>query len=165
MLIRRAIISDIPCIREIFTETIKTINLKDYTVEEAEDWASCGESIVLWENFLGEHEFWVAEFQGELVGFSSINSAGYIHSLYVHKNFQSRGIASALYSQIEQLALQRNISSLSSDVSITALPFFQQRGFVILKEQMSKAKRLYLKNYLVEKSLELPRNEFQSKSI
>ncbi len=36
---------DIPAMRDLFRSTVLNINLKDYTKEEVEDWASCGNSV------------------------------------------------------------------------------------------------------------------------
>ena len=46
--IRRLAAQDIPEMRELFRATVLTVNSKDYTKEEVEDWASCGDSVEHW---------------------------------------------------------------------------------------------------------------------
>ena len=54
--IRRLAAQDIPEMRKLFRATVLTVNSKDYTKEEVEDWASCGDSVEHWkELFLHEH--------------------------------------------------------------------------------------------------------------
>ena len=50
--------------------------------------------------------------------------------------FQAMGIASALIKEIEQQALQKNISKIFAEVSITAKSFFLKRGFRVTKNQI-----------------------------
>ena len=40
-----------------------------------------------------------------------------------------------------------------SEKTITARPFFEKRGYQVVKEQLAKANRLYLTNYVMEKRL------------
>lgn len=40
--IRQANLSDIPALKELYQNTVLTVNRKDYTAEEVKDWASCG---------------------------------------------------------------------------------------------------------------------------
>ena len=39
---RPATVTDIPELKELFCSTVLTVNARDYTAEEAADWASCG---------------------------------------------------------------------------------------------------------------------------
>ena len=42
--------------------------------------------------------------QSQIVGFSSITHQGYLHSMFVHKDFQGKGIATILLNEIERYA-------------------------------------------------------------
>ena len=55
-----------------------------------------------------------------LVGFGDIDKTGYLDRLFVHADYQRKGIATAICNQLEQ-AVQGNITT---DASITAKPFF-----------------------------------------
>lgn len=151
---RTAAHSDIPELRSLFTETVLTINRKDYTQDEVEDWASCGEAAAHWEDLLGRLHFIVAtESGGRIAGFTSISDEGYLHSMFVHRDLQGKGIATALLSRAEEYARSHGIPCMKSDVSITARPFFERHGYTVEKEQKAKARLLYMTNFRMTKAL------------
>ena len=151
---RRATLKDIGEIRKLFQDTVLTVNSKDYTPTETADWAACGDSTEHWTLLINGQHFIVATLPNEgIVGFASIRNDGYLHSMYVHKDHQGEGVASFLLNIIEDYALRNGIREITSDVSITALPFFKRKGFTVEKEQKAKATRLELTNYKMRKTL------------
>ncbi|KKB46523.1 hypothetical protein HMPREF1212_04018 [Parabacteroides sp. HGS0025] len=152
--IRQANLSDIPALKELYQNTVLTVNRKDYTAEEVKDWASCGADAAHWDELLKEQHYVVAENEkGVIVGFASVNDAGYMHALFVHKDFQHQGIASSLYKYLEIYAKEKGAKKLTSEVSITAKPFFEKQGFQVDEEQKRKANQLCLINYKMSKEL------------
>jgi putative acetyltransferase len=152
--IRQASRSDIPVLKELYQNTVLTVNRKDYTAEEVEDWASCGDDAAHWVELFEEQHCVVAENEkGVIVGFSSVNDAGYIHMLFVHKDFQHQGIATSLYKYIEVCAKGEGAKKITSEVSITAKAFFEKQGFQVDEEQKRKANQLCLTNYKMSKQL------------
>lgn len=153
--IREAVVSDIPALKELYQDTILTVNRKDYSAEEVEDWASCGDDTAHLAESFAEQQYIVAETgEGRIVGFASINDTGYMHTLFVHKDFQHRGIATALYQVLEKYAREKGAGKITSEVSITARPFFEKQGFVVDEEQKRKANKLHLTNYKMSKVLD-----------
>lgn len=152
--IRTASLSDIPVLKELYQNTVLTVNRKDYSAAEVEDWASCGDDIAHLQKSFTEQYYIVAENQKQkIVGFTSINDEGYMHTLFVHKDFQHQGVATLLYQYLEAYAQEKRIEKITSEVSITAKPFFEKQGFRIDEEQMRKANELYLKNYKMSKTI------------
>lgn len=152
--IRNAESKDIEVLQKIFKDTILSININDYSINEAKDWASCGNNIKRWKELITSHYFIVAEtYKKQIIGFSSISRDGYINSMFVHKDFQRIGIATTLLNEMELYARTRKIKKLTSEVSITAINFFQKNRYIIVKEQKRKANKMFLTNYLVEKYL------------
>jgi putative acetyltransferase len=101
-----------------------------------------------------EQHYIVAENDNtEIVGFASINDAGYMHTLFVHKDFQHQGIATLLYQTLEEYAKEKGVEKITSEVSITAKPFFEKQGFIVDEEQKRKANKSRLTNYKMSKSL------------
>ncbi|MDL2277137.1 GNAT family N-acetyltransferase [Parabacteroides sp. OttesenSCG-928-G07] len=150
--IRQATLSDIPKLKELYQNTILTINRKDYTVEEVEDWASCvDDTSHLVESFEEQHYVVAEDESGVIVGFASVNDTGYIHTLFVHKDYQHQGIATSLYKFIETYAKAKGVEMLTSEVSITAKPFFEKQGFQVDEAQKRKANQLYLTNFKMSK--------------
>ena len=56
-------------------------------------------------------------------------------------------------SHIHILAKQQNVNQLSADVSITAKPFFEAKGFKVLKQQAVPIKEQILTNFKMIKNL------------
>jgi hypothetical protein len=96
--------------------------------------------------------------QSEIVGFSSITPQGYLHSMFVHKNFQGEGIATMLLNEIEQYVITNGIIRITSEVSLTARPFFEKKGYIVEEEQKRKANQLSLTNFWMAKQVICPKN-------
>ena len=82
-----------------------------------------------------------------------MNAEGYLHSMFVHKDWQGKGVATLLLSEVEKMARGYGVPRISAEVSITARPFFEKHGYGVVREQKAKANRLYLTNYAMEKEL------------
>ena len=81
-----------------------------------------------------------------IVGFGDIDSTGYLDRLYVHKDYQKQGIASALCDKLEN-----GFTKITTHASITAKPFFLHRGYKVVKEQQVERNGIFLTNYVMEK--------------
>ena len=158
-IIRAALQSDAVELKNLFQNTVLAINRRDYPQAEVEDWASCGDDLSNIENMIKTHYFIVAvNQQSEIVGFSSITSQGYLHSMFVHKDFQGEGIATMLLNEIEQYAITNGIMRITSEVSLTARPFFEKKGYIVEEEQKRKANQLSLTNFWMAKQTICPKN-------
>ena len=158
-IIRAALQSDAVELKNLFQNTVLAINRRDYSQAEVEDWASCGDDLSNIENMIKTHYFIVAvNQQSEIVGFSSITPQGYLHSMFVHKDFQGKGIAIMLLNEIEQYAITNGIMRITSEVSLTARPFFEKRGYIVEEEQKRKANQLSLTNFWMAKQTICPKN-------
>jgi putative acetyltransferase len=153
--LRRAEFRDIPALKQLFQETVLSVNRQDYTEEEVTDWASCGDNDERWEQIVLAHYTLVAKNEkGNLLGFTALSAEGYLNSIFVHKDFQGQGIASALYSLVEKRARAEGVNAITADISLTAYPFFKGQGFVVEEVRSRKANRLCLKNYRMVKYME-----------
>ena len=158
-MIRVALQSDTVELKQLFQNTVLAINRRDYSQAEVEDWASCGDNLANIKDMIKTHYFIVAvNQQSEIVGFSSITPQGYLHSMFVHKDFQGKGIAIMLLNEIEQYAITNVIMRITSEVSLTARPFFEKRGYIVEEEQKRKANQLSLTNFWMAKQMIYPEN-------
>ena len=152
--IRIAQQSDALELMSLFQETVLHINKRDYSEAEVADWASCGNDLSHIKDMIKTHYFIVAtNQQSQIVGFSSITQQGYLHSMFVHKDFQGKGIATILLNEIERYATATGIIRITSEVSLTARPFFEQRGYIVTEEQKRRANQLSLTNFWMAKNL------------
>lgn len=153
-IIRVALQSDTVELKDLFQNTVLAINRRNYSQAEVEDWASCGDDLSKLEGMIKTHYFIVAiNQQSEIVGFSSITPQGYLHSMFVHKDFQGKGIATMLLKEIERYAITTGIMRITSEVSLTARPFFEKKGYIVEEEQKRKANQLSLTNFWMAKQL------------
>ena len=147
MLVREYQISDCKEITELFYNTVHTVNVKDYTEEQLGVWATGQVDLEKWNQSLQEHYSIVAIENEVIVGFGDIDKTGYLDRLFVLADYQGKGIATVICNQLEQ-AVQGDITT---HASITAKPFFEKRGYKLVKEQQVERQGIFLTNYVMIK--------------
>lgn len=151
--ITAALRTDIPRLRELFSETVRKVNSEHYGPEETEDWVACGDT-ARWEDLFSRLTFYKAtDKEGNILGFASVSQDGLLHSLFTDHRHLRQGVAKALLEKAEEFASNNGITSITAEVSVTAKPFFEKMGFIEIEKQRRKAKTLYLKNYIMKKYL------------
>ena len=150
MLIRRYKSSDLNEMAKLFYETVHSVNIRDYTREQLNQWASGVIDLEKWSESFLEHLTYVAIENNIIVGFGDIDKSGYLDRLFVHKEFQGRGIATAICDKLEK---STGAERVIVHASITAKPFFEKRGYRIIRRQKVERKGVFLINYLMEKLL------------
>lgn len=130
-----------------FYNAVHTVNAKDYTKEQLDAWAANPINSKKWGLSFKEHYSIVAVDNEVIVGFGDINKDGYLDRLYVHADYQGRGIASKICNQLEQ-AVQGNIVT---HASVTAKPFFEKRGYKAVKKQQVERRGVLLTNFVMIK--------------
>ena len=133
---------------ELFYNTVHSVNAKDYTEEQLNVWATGRVDLQQWNCSFLKHKTVVAIENDEIVGFGDIDDSGYLDRLFVHKDYQSMGIASAICNELE-CSIKGKL--ITTHASITAKPFFQHRGYRIVKEQKVIRQGIALTNYIMEK--------------
>lgn len=147
MIIRTYQSSDLKILVKLFYDTVHFINSKDYSKKQVDVWASKTLDLVKWDQSLKEHYSLVALIDGKIVGFGDIDQTGYLDRLYVHYQYQGKGIAKAICSQLEKSVNGK----ITVHASITAKGFFEHRGYQVIKKQEVKRQGISLVNYVMEK--------------
>lgn len=154
---------DCAAMAELFYHTVHTVNARDYTPQQLDAWASGEVDLAAWDQSFQEHMTVVAEADGKIVGFGDMDDSGYLDRLYVHQDWQGKGVASAICDILEKTAekdWEDKRSGLAADVgsfrftthaSITAKPFFIRRGYQVIREQQVERKGVKLTNFVMEK--------------
>lgn len=148
--------SDIHGIVALFYETVHTVNKKDYTQEQLDAWASKADEelrLKSWKEAMLKNLTYVALNDGQIVGFSDMTREGYLDRLFVHKDFQGRGIASSLVEALETEAETLGIHQLETHASMTAKPFFEHRGYRLVQSQCVERRGVQLVNFKMIKKL------------
>lgn len=147
MIIREYRPLDCEMLAELFYNTVHTVNAKDYTKEQLDVWATGTIDLEKWNQSFVEHYTLVAVDDEVIIGFGDIDKTGYLDRLYVHSDYQGKRVATAICEQLEQ-AVQGNIIT---HASITARPFFENRGYKVIKEQQVERQGIFLTNFVMEK--------------
>ena len=140
--------SDCEKVAELFYETVHTVNAEDYTAEQLFAWAKDERQLQTRKNDLIKQNTLIAEIDGNIVGYVSMTDAGYLDLLYIHKDFQRKGIATKLCDELE-----RGFSVVVTHASVTAKPFFEKRGYSVMTGQTVERSGVKLKNYKMQKIL------------
>ena len=143
--------SDCAQLAELFYQTVHSVNAQDYTSEQLDAWATGEVDLQAWDKSFRTHKTIVATENGEIVGFGDMDESGYLDRLYVHKDHQGQGVASAICDELERFAAGK---TLTTHASITAKPFFQHRGYCAVREQKVIRRGVALTNFVMEKQPE-----------
>ena len=146
MIIRKYHASDCKELTDLFYNTVHNVNAKDYTKEQLNVWVTTQVDLEKWNESLQKH-FSVVEFDVEnIVGFGDIDKTGYLDRLFVHADYQRKGIATAICDQLEQ-TVQGNITVML----LYGGAFFEKRGNKTVKEQQVERQEIFLTNYMMIK--------------
>jgi GNAT superfamily N-acetyltransferase len=167
MIIRKAVLTDIPGIMKVITEVVPVMRASgnyqwDNTYPNA---AVFGEDIAL-------DQLWVADTDGEIAGLAAITTEQYpeyasvgmdisetaivVHRLAVSTRYRGKGIAAALMQQAETVAVKQGIKTLRIDTNTAneaTQRLFPKMGYVF-KGEMGLSFRPGLSFYCYEKRLD-----------
>lgn len=150
---RKATISDLNEMQQLYTNTIQSVCKNDYNSAQIEAWISGVKNTERWTQVIETQFVLLAIIQDQIVGFGTLKNGNYIDFFYIHKDFQRRGIANKLLTELELEAKNQHTKIITSDISITAKPFFEKKGFVVKTEQRNIRLGVELINYKMEKQL------------
>ncbi|MBM6721640.1 GNAT family N-acetyltransferase [Pseudoflavonifractor phocaeensis] len=133
---------DCPALAELFYHTVHTVCVRDYTQSQLDAWADGRVELAAWNASFLEHTTLVAVEGETIVGFADLAADGYLDRLYVHRDWQRRGVASALCDALPGARVTR--------ASLTARPFFERRGWRVVREQQVERHGVLLTNFIME---------------
>lgn len=134
----------------LFYETVHSVNKKDYSDLQLDVWASGDIDFEVWDISFRKHLSYVAVENDMVIGFGDIDDTGYLDRLYVHKDFQGRGVATAICDRLE---METPAEAVVVHASVTAKPFFEKRGYETVRGQEVLRGGIALKNYVMKKAL------------
>lgn len=153
MKIRRFKKSDADQIARLFHDTVRQINIRDYTDRQVRAWAPDNIYFRDWKTTCSQKITFVAEDQGVVTGFAELEENGHIDCFYCHRSYQQQGIGKLLFQALEKEAREQKIRRLYAEVSITAKPFFTRMGFSEIKRQNVIRGEIKFTNYVMDKNL------------
>ena len=195
MYLRKYHPSDCAALAALFYETIHTVNARDYPQEQLDAWADGHVDLDAWNESFLAHNTYVAVQEcvdaddidsrasdstdtapgktggspanALIIGFGDMDDTGYLDRLYVHKDYQGRGVATAICDRLEEdfclsrgrllqnsAVQKRKNDTFTTHASITARPFFEKRGYTVVKAQQVVRKGISIRNYIMRKRIE-----------
>lgn len=144
MKIRPAVIDDVPAISALVSALAREFIVPEFTEAAANlleemDTASIRKYIV------SGCRYHVAEEGGKIIGAVAVKVNGHLFHLFVSKDFQGRGIASALWETAKGASLAGgNPGRFTVNASLAAVGMYEKLGFVRQSESVSKSGIVYV---------------------
>ena len=136
----------------LFYETVHRVNARDYTGPQLNAWAPEVPDLRAWDASFLAHRTLVAWEGGEILGFGDLDLEGrYLDRLYVRWDAQGRGIAAALCDALEAHCRELGVDAVTVHASKTARPFFEARGYRVVRPQQVERRGVKLTNFRMEK--------------
>jgi putative acetyltransferase len=150
--VRPYVAADCHATIDIFLRAIREVASKDYRQAQVDAWAQVDDREE-WARRRSSRPTWIAERSGVAIGFSDLEPDGHLDMMFVHPAYQGIGAASLLLATVEAEAVVRGLRRVFTEASLTAKPFFEGRGFVVLARQTVEKRGLTLTNFRMEKSV------------
>lgn len=135
----------------MFQLAVREVASRDYNPAQIEAWID-GIALPTWAAVNARRRMWVVMLNDTPAGFADLTE-GHLDRLFVSPDYQRCGVASALLAMVEQAVRYREITRLTTDVSLTAQPFFEARRFVVIRARQVKRRGQVQDNFQMEKCL------------
>lgn len=153
MILKNAVLSDLEEMQKLYIETIQSVCKKDYNEAQREAWISGAKNTERWIAVIETQLVLLVIIKDQIIGFGTLKDGNYIDFFYIHKDFQRQGIADKLLTELELEAKKQHSKMITSDISITAKPFFEKKGYIVKAQQKNIRLGIELINYKMEKHL------------
>ena len=144
---------DAPALLSLFRDTIRRVNSRDYSPEQIAALACDDIDLAGWSGRFAGRFVPVAEKNGQPVGFAELERDGHVDRMYVAADYQGHGVGRLLLAAVVVEARRAGLSRLFTEASITARPFFEREGFVVLGRQVVACRGVEFLNYSMERIL------------
>ena len=152
--IRKALPEDVETVSRLFRKTIRTVNACDYDPVQLKVWSAKYDDNSWWQDKIRNDYFIIAEDQSRILGFCSATLKGCLELLYVHKDYQGNGVGTALMTRIDEYFHDLSVREITSEVSVTAKPFFEKMGFNNPRRQTVCIDGVEIRNFKMKKKVE-----------
>lgn len=153
MIIRRCRPGEEEALWRRYRDTTHIVNGRDYTPAQVEHWAPADKDMTAWTERIAVRNPFVAERDGEILGFAGLEADGHVDFFYVHHAHQREGVGTALQQAIEAEGARLGLTCLRAEVSTTARAFFERMGFQIVRRQENIVCGAVAPNYVMQKRL------------
>ncbi len=138
----------------VFVDAATTTAAADYSAVQIAAWAgAAGDNVVDWDARMRSRDSLVATVDEQVVGFSDVDSTGYIDMMYVAPRFGRQQVGSRLLAAVTQRAREHGTKELVAHVSITARRFFEAHGFHVQAQRSPVVDGVAMTNYRMVRAL------------
>jgi N-acetylglutamate synthase-like GNAT family acetyltransferase len=153
MLIRDYRRSDAAAITRLFYDTIRCVNLRDYSEQQVRAWAPAVPDPQIWHSRMSQRCTLVAEENEQIIAFAELEHDGHLNMFYCQRDAIRRGVGRSLYRAVELKAVALGLECIFTEASITARAFFEHCGLSTLSKQTVTRSGIELLNFRMEKRL------------
>ncbi|NLS19295.1 GNAT family N-acetyltransferase [Rhizobium sp. P40RR-XXII] len=137
---------------DIFLRAIREVASADYSPAQIAAWAKV-EDAEVWAQHRASRPTWLAMDGSLPIGFTDLKSDGCLDMMFVSPDYRGKGVASLLLATVERAAREQGVQRIFTEASLTARPFFEHKGFVVVTAQQVEKHGQILSNFLMEKTL------------
>jgi putative acetyltransferase len=130
-----------------FGQSVRAIGARYYAPEQIAAWAPDLPDMAGWAKRLRAGRTFVADVNNAIAGFVRVEDNGFVDLLYVHPDYERRGIGRELLQVACSWATSHGAHRLESDVSIAARPLFELLGFRVESEQSVERDGVRFQNF------------------
>jgi putative acetyltransferase len=128
---------DYSAVAEVYRDAVETLTRSAYSEEQVRIWASYPSDGDDFRGRLARGGVVVAEIAGEVAAFGQLEPADHVAFLYCKGAFARRGLASAIYSEMEAQARAEGAKELRTEASRISRVFFERQGFAVTEVEQS----------------------------
>lgn len=151
--LRPFLAADIMALRELVAASIEELAAEDYNEDQRIAWAGMAEDADGFAKRLSSNLTLVVHVEDEHLGFATLKDNAVLDLLYVHPWHARIGVATALADAMEKIATARGAEAMTVEASDTAVPFFEDRGYVATSRNLVELDDEWLSNTSMMKQL------------
>ncbi len=152
VIVKKAEASELQALRSVFVLAVEGTG-SAYTPGQRAAWVSVGAGLSFWEELMRREYVAVAYELEQLCGFASMNQRGDLSMLYVHPEFQRKGVGSRLIQHIVDHATEEAYAHLRADASIFLKPLLLRLGFELIEDYQKEVRGQSFHNAILMRDL------------
>lgn len=151
LVFRLAGAADVPALAALYACTARELGPQVYTPEQVGAWVSFGADTPAFRDYILQAQTWVAEQDGDPIGFCGIDAGGEVRSLYVRADLTRRGLGSRLLAHALAAARTRGVTHFSGWATPFSRPVFERAGFNLVGTVVEPYQGVLFERYRVER--------------
>lgn len=132
MQVRKGTPADLPACFRVMYRSVRDGAGRFYTDAQRTAWMPQATPQNAWLDRLALQHLWVAETDGQIIGFMTIEPNGHLDFAYVTPDHMGTGVAAALHAALLAWAHSAGLSQLHTEASHFARRFFQRVGWQLV---------------------------------